>query len=673
MLLCISGELVFAHEDHKDLVEEMVVYGRSLEQLGRASAASSGQVGDADIQLASRLRVGELVESVPGMVATQHSGTGKANQYFLRGFNLDHGTDFSAHAEGVPLNLRTHGHGQGYLDLNFLIPEMVSTTQFRKGPYHASVGDFSSAGSVEFLFYDQLSEPVITTTFGDDAYRRGLIAGSADSGAGVLTGALDITRYDGPWQQPESLEQYKIQLRYAAPLGKSRAYFDFQGYQGDWDATDQIPMRAVRSGSVGELGFIDPDLGGRTDRYAFNASFEFPNWSLNAYLLDYDFALYSNFTYFLNDPVSGDEFEQRDKRRMYGVNIGGRLDRLSDRPISLLWGLQSRLDNIDELGLYLTQARVRQEAIRTDSVDEFSVGAFAEIEANFTDKLRGILGVRGDYYHWDVGARQQVNAGSGSDLLYSPKVSFAYRVNDSLEAYANWGRGFHSNDVRGATVSVDPATGELLDPLDVLVATQGAEFGIRLERGEMFNAALVGFWLAVDSELVFVGDAGGTEATNGSKRHGVEANLFWQATDWLALDANYTYTDASFDRAPGGEDAIPGAIGSTGSMGLSAVWSNGITSFVRVRYLGPAPLVEDESVETQSSVLVNAGVGYRFGSFELRVDLFNAFDSNDHDVSYLYRSRLPGESADGVEDVHFHPLEPRSVRATLIWRPAPAK
>ena len=240
--------LALAHEGHVTPMEEMVVYGRAENQVGIATAASSGQVGDADIQLFSRLRVGELVESIPGMVATQHSGTGKANQYYLRGFNLDHGTDFSAHAQGVPLNMRSHGHGQGYLDLNFLIPEMVATTRFRKGPYHAAVGDFSAAGTAEFLFYERLASPLVSASLGADDYQRGLLAGSTDLGSGTLTGALDLTRYDGPWQRSENLEQDKLQLRYSAPLGDATLLLDIQAYEGRWDSTDQIPAVLRRPG-----------------------------------------------------------------------------------------------------------------------------------------------------------------------------------------------------------------------------------------------------------------------------------------------------------------------------------------------------------------------------------------------------------------------------------------
>ena len=269
----------FGHEGHTDSLEEIVVYGRAEQQIGIADAASAGLIGFDDIQLPPLLRVGELVEAVPGMVATQHSGTGKANQYFLRGFNLDHGTDFAVHAEGVPINMRTHGHGQGYLDLNFLIPELVETIAYRKGPYSAHVGDFSSAGSVEFAFFERVPEPMIGVTVGEDGYYRGLAAGSLNASGGILTAALDATTYDGPWDLEENLKQYKAHASYAFDLGGGRGRLTFQGYDSEWDSTDQIPARAVRAGLIDELGFIDEDLGGQSERYAVIGALDLGAWS----------------------------------------------------------------------------------------------------------------------------------------------------------------------------------------------------------------------------------------------------------------------------------------------------------------------------------------------------------------------------------------------------------
>ena len=661
MFLWACLHSAYAHEEHT-VIEELVVYGRSKELVGTAESASEGTVGYDDIQMAPLLRVGELVESVPGMVATQHSGSGKANQYFLRGFNLDHGTDFSGWAEGVPLNMRTHGHGQGYLDLNFLIPELVEKTSHRKGPYAASEGDFSSAGSIEFVFYERLEEGLVRGTVGENAYYRGLVAGSSDLGRGVVTGAVDAMTYDGPWSLDENLRQHKVFLSY----GSGRAKLTLQGYDGSWDSTDQIPLRAVQSGLIDEFGFIDPDLGGDTKRYALTGSLDFGSWDASAYILAYDFTLFSNFTYFLDDPLLGDEFEQRDERTVYGGRLGGAIEgSLAGRPATYSWGGELRYDDIKELGLYGTAARVRTGVVRRDSVEERSLGVFGQAAIGLTDRSRAVLGLRADYYDWEVDALRPDNSGDGDDALLSPKLSLAYRVSRNIEGYLNWGRGFHSNDVRGTTITMDPLTGEAVEPVEALVRSEGAEIGLRFEHGRRFNATLVGFLLELDSELVFVGDAGATEPNSATERVGLEAAAFWQPIDWLAFDAAYTVTDAEFEIDRGAGKEIPGAVESTFSLGLRAAWPNGFGASARLRYLGEAPLVEDGSVTAEDSVLVNVGAFYRRDHLEFNLEVFNLLDSKDNDISYFYASRLPGEPVAGAADLHFHPLEPRTIRASV--------
>ena len=299
---CLAPLAMASHDGNSEVVEELIVYGRAQELLGTANAASEGVVGFDDILLSPILRVGELVEAVPGMVATQHSGTGKANQYFLRGFNLDHGTDFSAFVDGVPINMRTHGHGQGYLDLNFFIPELVQTTTYRKGPYSPLVGDFSSAGSVDFRLVDSLEEGSINATVGSYDYYRVTGMSGFDALGGTMVAAADYTTYASPWEIDEDLRQTKFYLSYKTDIGNAVGRVSMLGYSGEWNSTDQIPERAVASGLIDERGFIDPDLGGHTDRYGITGDLSFEDWKITAYLVDYDFGLYSNFTYLLEDP-----------------------------------------------------------------------------------------------------------------------------------------------------------------------------------------------------------------------------------------------------------------------------------------------------------------------------------------------------------------------------------
>ncbi len=657
---CVPGGVVFAQlPPERDarvtgqgIVEELVVYGRAERMIGQTTSASEGLVGYDDIQLPPMLRVGELVEAVPGMVATQHSGTGKANQYFIRGFNLDHGTDFSAKLEGVPINLRSHGHGQGYLDLNFLIPEMVETMRYHRGPYAAEIGDFSSAASVEFGLYDRLAETLLSATVGEYGYYRGLGAGSTQIGETTLTGAVDFTGYEGPWDIDEDLEQFKFIGIYSRKAGPADIRMTLQGYDSKWNATDQIPQRAVDSGLIGPLGAIDDNLGGETSRFALTGLFDFGAWSINAYVVDYDFTLFSNFTYFLDDPLLGDEFEQRDNRRLYGLSIQG-----GDEPakavgnLALRWGGDLRYDDIDEVGLYGTAARVRTDIVRQDRVEELSLSAWGEAEWVLSERLRALLGIRADWY----------------DSILSPKATIAWRFSEHLETYINYGRGFHSNDVRGATISVDPLSGDPVDSVPVLVRSDGAELGLRFEQGHNFNATLTLFWLELDSELVYVGDAGTTEVNDTTERVGFESALFWQANQWLAVNAAYTNTDARFKVDQGGGREIPGAVKATATLGLNAVWQNGFSASARLRWLGEAPLLEDNSVRSDDSLLVNAGVAYRRGRAEFHLDVFNLLDADDNDIAYFYASRLYGEPAAGVEDQHFHPLEPRSIRATVTW------
>lgn len=657
---------ITAHEAQPPIIEEIVVYGRAEPLLDQIHSASEGLVGGDDLRIAPLLRVGELAEVVPGMVATQHSGSGKANQYFLRGFNLDHGTDFSASLDGVPLNLRTHGHGQGYLDLNFMIPEMIAAARYRKGPYAVESGDFSSAGSVEFTTLDRLDNTLLELTGGEHGYARGLVAGTTTTVAGDLTAALDIARYDGPWQRDENTRQNKALLSLLTRIGEVPVRLALQAYDSRWDATDQIPERAVNSGLLSRFGNLDADLGGQTQRYALNATFDFRTWQLTAYAIDSHLDLYSNFTYFLDDPENGDEFAQQDSRRVFGVSATGDYDlTLASAPVVARWGIDIRHDDINTLGLDRTQSRNTVSTLRDDAVEESSLGSYAELEWQLGETLLLQTGVRLDHYRWDVDSLQSANSGTGNDTQVSPKLSLRYRAAERIALFANYGRGMHSNDVRGSTIQVDPLTGDPADTTPALVASDGAELGVRYEIDDRFNVSLVGFWLQLDSELVFVGDAGGTEANSGSRRVGVELTAFHQWTEWLALHGSYTLTNARYRDAPSDEDHIPGAIESTISLGLDGAWRNGVTASLRLRHLGQSPLIEDNSARASTSTLVNAGVAWRTGRLEYRLDAFNLFDSGDYDISYFYASRLPGEPAEGVEDIHFHPLEPRSLRAAV--------
>lgn len=651
-----GGGAALAQDVHATLVDEIVVHGRALEQVGVATSGSEGVVGYADFEDRPISRVGELAENVPGLIATQHSGSGKANQYFLRGFNLDHGTDLAGYVDGAPINMRSHGHGQGYLDLNFLIPEMVERIDYTKGPYHAAEGDFSSAGTMRYTTRTTLSAPVAEATVGSYGYVRGLLAGSADLGATSLLAALEGTSSNGPWV----LDENQRKLNGLFKMSQADWSFALSGYVNRWTATDQVPERALATGLIPSNGFIDPDLGGRAGRIALTFNGKFDDTALSLYAIGSRLQLTSNFTYFLEDPVNGDEFRQVDRRGVFGGSI--RHERISG---ALKWriGAEGRWDRIGKLGLYRTISGNIVETVREDRVDEYSGGLFGELHAALSPKLRLVLGLRGDAIGYNVRSNRGENSGSGFAGIISPKIALAWKVAERTELYANYGQGYHSNDVRGATITVDPATSDPVDRVPVFARSHGAELGLRAERGKL-NVSLVGFWLDLDSELVFVGDAGTTEPNDASRRYGAELTVFWQPLKGLTLDSSASWTHARFRGVASEQDFIPGATPFVLGGGISASLSPRLTATMRVRHFASAPLIEDGSQRSEATTLINLGGYYGLGRLRVGLEALNLFNAHDPDISYFYASRLPGEPVDGVEDRHIHPVEPRLFRLT---------
>jgi outer membrane receptor protein involved in Fe transport len=648
--------------------DPIIVYGRALPQIGTALSGSQGTVGYQDFEDKPLSRVGELVENVPGMIATQHSGTGKANQYFLRGFNLDHGTDFAAWVDGAPVNLRSHGHGQGYLDLNFLIPELVERIDYRKGPYFADVGDFSAAGTIQFKTVDRLVEPEIAATFGSYGFYRALAAGSMGLGSGNLLVALDGTLSDGPWELDEDLKKINALIKVSQGSDDYGWNVSLSGYHATWNATDQVPERAIDSGLISRWGNIDPALGGRTTRFGLTGNASFGKTTLNLFATYYDFRLLSNFTYFLNDPINGDEFQQTDHRGVFGGSLRHRWDSsLGRMPINFVVGGETRWDHIGKVGLYSSVAGTVTGVVRQDKVDEYSGGIFAEGTASLTGRLRLTLGLRGDAYGYHVRAdRLATNSGNGWDGMLSPKAALAWRTTDHFELYANYGESFHSNDVRGAAIRNDPITGDPVDPAPVLVKARGAEVGARVEVPRL-SASLVGYYLSLASELVFVGDGGGTEPNDATRRYGAEATLFWRPTDWLTVDGAAALTRARFHKVDPGEASIPNSVSAVLAGGIAVDAGHGLSGSVRVRHFGSAPLIEDDSVRSKPTTLVNLGAYFTTSTIKAGIDVLNLFNAKDADISYFYASRLPGEPAGGIADRHIHPVEPRQVRLSLRY------
>ena len=651
----------------EEALEELVVTGRREHLAGEARSASEGVVGKMDLAIRPLLRPGDVLEAVPGLIVTQHSGSGKSNQMFLRGFNLDHGTDFSTAIDGMPVNLRSHGHGQGYTDINFLIPETVARINFVKGPYHAELGDFSSAGGAEIETADIFSNRIAWTA-GENGFRRGLAMGSLTTGGTRIAGALEVQRYDGAWTDvDEDVKKLNGLLKLGGGDDATQWQTTVMHYDNEWNAADQIPERAVAAGMISPLGSIDTTLGGDTRRSSLSGEYQrsrgdhTARWT--AYLVDYEMNLYSNFTYRLDDPARGDQFEQVDDRRIFGGSYHHHWnpsDTLQHR-----WGVAVQHDDIGTVGLYRTQARVRTGTVRQDVVEETSLGAHYEAIWSLNPRWRAVVGARADHFRFDVDAEDRRNSGTEQDTLISPKASLIYRASPATEWYASAGKGFHSNDARGATQQVDPVTGAALSSVDPLVSSRGAELGVKTRWQQRWNLAAALWYLELDSELLFVGDAGTTEATRPSERWGLELNNFWMIDEVWSLEADIAWTDARFsDNAAEGRH-IPGALETVASATLSAQTPAGWFGALRVRYVDGAPLIEDGSLTAHSTTLAHLSLGWAGQRFTLRADVLNLFDSDDRDIEYFYASRLEGEPLEGVEDRHFHRFEPRQVRVTL--------
>jgi hypothetical protein len=651
------------------LLESVTVYGRRMDLLGSSISAAEGVIGSAEIENRPVLRTGEILEFVPGMVVTQHSGSGKANQYFLRGFNLDHGTDFATSIDSMPVNMRSHGHGQGYTDLNFIIPELIQDITYRKGPYYAEVGDFSGAGAAQFSLKNSLDRNALSVTAGEYDYQRLYTATQLAVGAGNLLLGAEAQTYAGPWADiDEDVEKTNLLLRYSSRIADGDFSVTAMGYRNRWNSADQIPQRAVDLGVIDALGSLDTDVGGDSSRYSLSSQWTNENWSVSGYLVDSNLNLFSNFTYFLDDPINGDEFEQVDDRQIMGGEIARKWQaNLAGKAITNKVGLQIRHDAIDEVALYKTRVRERISATRVDAIDETSLALFAQSDIQLSEKLRAHLGVRHDYLTVDVHSDRAQNSGDAADGMTNVKGGLSYSINDQLETYINLGQGFHSNDARGATIVVDPVAGELIDPVDLLSRSQGAEVGAKLFDSKRYSISTSLWYLELDSELLFVGDAGNTEASRASERSGIEiASYFWFTDGW-SIDTELAWTRSRFIGNEKEEGKyVDGSLPFVASAGISYTPApTGFHGALRYRHFAARVLDSFDQQPAGATQVVNLGVGYRWQQWSVGLDIFNLLDSTDHDIDYFYSSRLPGEASEGVEDLHFHPVEPRSVRFNL--------
>jgi hypothetical protein len=721
VLTLIFGPAAMAHDPAPGSVALPTVEVATQEPAEKVSVTSEPAFAASEMNFTGKevnerifLRPAEALEIVPGLIITQHSGEGKANQYFLRGFNLDHGTDLAIFVDGMPVNMVTHGHGQGYADLNFLIPELISTVDVKKGPYFAEEGDFSSAGAIHINLLDGFNGQMVKATLGSFNYLRYLGIGSAQVGEGNLLIAGEILRYDGPWVHPDQARKLNGLIRYS--LGTPDNGFTLTGmaYSNRWNSTDQIPLRAINSGEISRYGSLDPSDGGASSRYSVSGHFvhTHPNaqTEVGFYAIKSSLNLWNNFTYFLSDPVFGDQFQQQDQRVTAGVNVMHRIKgEFGGIPSLTEFGVQTRFDAIN-LSLQNTFQRQFLSLTRSDKVREGNIGFYGQTTLFWNEWFRSNFGWRGNFFAANVDAvSNPVNSGTTTAFIANPKVSLIFGPFDNTEYFLNLGGGFHSNDARGVTIKEEPLDPTVtLTPSPFLVATKGAEAGFRTQAIEGLNSSVSVFILDSASEILFVGDAGTTEASRPSRRIGIEITNDYRPFSWLDIEADLAITrsrflgynwdqaiayeeldgfpEAQIGNAPG--NYIPGAPTIIASVGAIFGEPTGLFGGIRFRYFGSRPLTEDNAFRSPPTGLLNAHVGYRFDNgWFIQLDGFNLTNSRSDQISYAYGSFIKSDSlfngcfpasgdssipapvcATGVMDRVLHPVEPLAVRLTIAGR-----
>jgi outer membrane receptor protein involved in Fe transport len=673
------------------------------------TSASEKNVSGVAVNARPFSRPAEALEVVPGLIITQHSGDGKANQYFLRGFNLDHGTDLAISVDGMPINMRTHAHGQGYSDLNFLIPELIGSVNIRKGPYFADEGDFSSVGSVHVGLLDSI-RTMASLTFGSFGYRRVLGITSTKLGDGTLLVAGEANTYNGPWDNPDDLRKLNGVMRYSQGTAEDGFSLTGMAYANRWNSTDQIPSRAIASGDIGLYGAFDPSDGGNSDRFSLSGRWartdDGGSSKANVYVIKSSLNLWNNFTYNLSDPINGDQFHQHDDRILGGVNASHTFKtRLAGLPMETEIGMQSRYDDI-RLDLNNTVQRQFLSPIRSDAVQEGSVGLFVQNTLHWTDWLRSNVGWRGDFYQASVNSFfTAANSGNAQAFIGSPKFGVVLGRFAKTEFFVNAGEGFHSNDARGVTITESPSDGSPLQASPFLVKTKGAEVGMRTQLIPKLESSVSLFLLDSASEILFSGDAGDTQASRPSRRYGIEWTNDYRPLSWLDLEGDIAVTHARFrgddpdqaalfaslagypasqiGNAPG--NYIPGAPSVIASAGIRLGERTGWFSALRYRYFGPRPLTEDNAFVSPATGLLNGQLGYRFDNgWRIQLDGFNLLNSRSDQITYAYGSLLKSDALfamcfpatvaptaptavcrNGVMDRVLHPVEPLAFRLTV--------
>ena len=611
----------------------------------------------------------EVLRKVPGLFIGQHAGGGKAEQIFLRGFDIDHGTDVSISVDGMPVNMVSHAHGQGYSDLHFLIPETVSKIDFGKGGYYAQEGDFNTAGYVDFSTRDYLENSSISFSAGQFNTLRtvglfDLMENTKNQNAYM---AVEYLATDGPFESPQNFNRLNMFGKYVMFSPENdKLTLTASHFTSRWDASGQIPQRAVDNGSISRFGAIDDTEGGVTERTNFNVTFDKyindnTSISTNAFYSHYAFELYSNFTFFLEDPINGDQIKQKEDRNIFGANSALKYATfLGDTEFNLTTGLGFRHDIVNDIELSHTLNRIETlEYIQLGDINQTNIDAFAKAEFDF-GKFKIAPALRLDYFKFMYNDQLQTayETQSETKTILSPKLNFYLNANDNLQLYLKSGLGFHSNDTRVVVAN----GGE-----DILPRSYGADLGTVWKPFSklVVNSAL--WYLFLEQEFVYVGDAGIVEPSGKTRRYGLDLGLRYQVNDWLFLDADATVTEARSIDDPDGENYIPLAPDFTLTGGLSVDDLDNFSGGIRFRYLDDRPANEDNSIVAEGYFITDLNINYEFNDITLGVAVENLFDVAWNETQFATESRLQNETQ-SVEEIHFTPGTPFFIKGMVTYK-----
>jgi TonB dependent receptor-like, beta-barrel/TonB-dependent Receptor Plug Domain/CarboxypepD_reg-like domain len=611
----------------------------------------------------------EVLRKVPGLFIGQHAGGGKAEQIFLRGFDIDHGTDISLSVDGMPVNMVSHAHGQGYSDLHFVIPETVNKIDFGKGAYYAQQGDFNTAGYVDFKTKDYLKESEILFSVGQFNSLRtvglfNLMENTKNQNAYV---AMEYIATDGPYDSPQNFNRLNLFGKYVFFSPENdKLTLTASHFTSRWDASGQIPQREVDNGNISRFGAIDDTEGGETERTNFNVTFDKyinDNTKLkaNAFYSHYAFELYSNFTFFLEDPINGDQIKQKEDRNIFGANTAiSHTTFLGKTELILTSGISIRHDISDDTELSRTLNRSTiLENIQLGDINQTNIDAFVNAEFEF-GKLKIAPALRLDYFKfmYNDALQTKYKTLSETKTIVSPKLNFFYNAQDNLQLYLKSGLGFHSNDTRVVVANGGEA---------VLPRSYGADLGTVWKPFPklIVNSAL--WYLFLEQEFVYVGDAGIVEPSGKTRRYGLDLGLRYQFNDWLFLDTDATLTNARSIDEPDGEDYIPLAPDFTLTGGLSIDNLNGFSGGLRFRYLDDRAANEDNSIVAEGYMVTDFNVNYTLNQITFGLAVENLFDVDWNETQFATESRLQNEAA-SVEEIHFTPGTPFFLKGTVSYR-----